>query len=129
MSVLIVSPFTQDHLFLTAVLDRMAVPVRTARTCNQAIQALRSQPATLVVYEEDLPDGNWRRILEETDQWMSPPLLIVISRFADEQLWAEVLNLGGYDVLVKPFDEEETERVLQAACRRAGQSTVSAPAA
>jgi DNA-binding response OmpR family regulator len=126
VSVLIVSPFTQDHVFLTAVLDRMAVPVRTARTCAQAIQALRSQPATLVVYEEDLPDGNWRRILEETDQWMSPPLLIVISRFADEQLWAEVLNLGGYDVLVKPFDEEETERVLEAACRRARQATVSA---
>ena len=27
-------------------------------------------------------------------------------------LWAEVLNLGGYDVLAQPFDELEVRRVV-----------------
>jgi hypothetical protein len=31
----------------------------------------------------------------------------VISRLADEYLWAEVLNLGGHDVLAKPLRQAE----------------------
>jgi DNA-binding response OmpR family regulator len=33
--------------------------------------------------------------------------VIVASTCADERLWAEVLNLGGFDVLSKPFDRKE----------------------
>ena len=31
------------------------------------------------------------------------PLVIVASHLADDQLWAEALNLGAHDVLAKPF--------------------------
>src|ERR1019366_5350356 len=34
------------------------------------------------------------------------------SRLADERLWAEVLNLGWYDVLATPFDADEVYRVM-----------------
>ncbi len=46
--------------------------------------------------------------------------MIVASRVTDEALWAEVLNLGGYDVLVQPFDRTEVLRVTDAALRYAG---------
>jgi hypothetical protein len=46
-----------------------------------------------------------------------PPNLIVSSRLADDRLWAEVLNLGGYDVLARPFNRVEVIRVVQAAWR------------
>jgi FixJ family two-component response regulator len=39
----------------------------------------------------------------------------VTSRLADEYLWAEVLNLGGYDVLAKPLDKQEVSRTLNLA--------------
>jgi hypothetical protein len=45
------------------------------------------------------------------------PLLIVASRLADEYLWAEVLNLGGHDVLAKPFQGAEVQWVLESAWR------------
>jgi FixJ family two-component response regulator len=45
--------------------------------------------------------------------------VIVTSRLADDCLWAEVLNLGSYDLLMKPFDGEETVRVLAMAMRQA----------
>jgi DNA-binding response OmpR family regulator len=54
-----------------------------------------------------LPDGDWRGMLDEVAAMPKPPSLIVSSRLADERLWAEVLNLGGYDVLLTPFDENE----------------------
>jgi DNA-binding response OmpR family regulator len=41
--------------------------------------------------------------------------VIVVSRTAGEALRAEVLNLGGYDLLAKPFVTEEVARILREA--------------
>jgi DNA-binding response OmpR family regulator len=54
-------------------------------------------------------------------------LLIVVSRLANESLWAEVLNLGGFDVLALPFDREELERVTLSAVRRSRHASSSVP--
>jgi DNA-binding response OmpR family regulator len=54
--------------------------------------------------------------------------LIVTSRTADEHLWAEVLNIGGYDVLPQPFNRDEVERVV-AAARRHFETAMMPPGA
>ena len=41
-----------------------------------------------------------------------PPNLIVTARLANDELWAEVLNLGGYNVLAQPFDQQEVYHVV-----------------
>jgi DNA-binding response OmpR family regulator len=41
---------------------------------------------------------------------------VVVSRNADERLWAEVLNLGGYDLLLKPYNANEVRRTIRGAC-------------
>ena len=43
------------------------------------------------------------------------PQVIVADRLADEALWAEVLNLGCYDLLMTPFSSEEVLRVVSMA--------------
>ena len=45
------------------------------------------------------------------------PRLVFTSRLADEYLWVEVLNLGGHDVLVKPFRAAEVQWVLESGWR------------
>ncbi len=60
--------------------------------------------------EQQLPDGDWKDLLEQTLETPNPPSLIVTSRLADDHLWSEVLNLGGYDVLNRPFRESEVFR-------------------
>ena len=67
--------------------------------------------------ESEMSDGNWRRLLKDMASLSVPPNLIVSSRLADQRLWAEVLNLGGYDVLMTPFEPEEVLRVTLAARR------------
>ena len=54
--------------------------------------------------------GSWRDVLEMQDA--QPSLApIVVCRHTNEALWADVLNLGGFDLLEKPFVAEEVERV------------------
>ena len=66
----------------------------------------------VVICASDLPDGTWRDVLNQIHMLTHPPVLIVTSRLADDHLWAEVLNLGGYNVLAKPFRESEVKHVV-----------------
>lgn len=75
-------------------------------------------PPRVIVCERLLPDGDWRGVLGLALDLPHPPAVIVTCRHADERLWAEVLNLGGYDVLAKPFDEREVVRSLGLAWAR-----------
>jgi len=110
-SVLLASPYPDDHLLLPGILSHIHWRWHKSHRCQQALGLLHDNKVAVVLCERDQPDGCWQDLLEGAAALVAPPSLIVCSRLADEQLWAEVLNLGGYDVLVKPFDHEEVLRV------------------
>jgi DNA-binding NtrC family response regulator len=114
-TILVVSPIAEDHACLSVILKRRGCEVRSARTYREALAMLDEEEIFLVVSERTLPDGNWRDILDRTAAARRGPCLIVTSAVADDRLWAEVLNLGGYDVLAKPFSAEEVVRVAELA--------------
>jgi len=74
---------------------------------------LSADPPEVITCEANLADGSWQDLLEYASVQTGSTLLIVTSRLADAALWAEVLNLGGYDVLPQPFDERGLMRILQ----------------
>ncbi len=115
LAVLVVTPFEEDLLSLREIFDPAGWKMQGARTCHEAVAVLRENPAPILLCESKLPDGDWRDILNESSLLGGPLFLIVTSRLADEYLWAEVLNLGGYDVLLKPFDANEVSRVVRLA--------------
>jgi len=82
--------------------------LHSARSLEEAVRLLRGGSAIpVVISERDLPDGSWKSLLAELGDSGNPPVVVVSSRVADDCLWAEVLNLGGCDVLAKPFDSNE----------------------
>jgi len=84
---------------------------------QQAVNMLRRQQIPLAISESDLLPGSWRELWQQMSTMPHSPLLIVTSRLADERLWAEVLNEGGWDVLAQPFDRTEVIRVIESAFR------------
>jgi DNA-binding response OmpR family regulator len=84
---------------------------------RRATQCLLRHSVHVVIVTKDVPDGNWQEMLDHLRRLARPPLLIVTSRIADEHLWAEVLNIGGYDVLAQPFERDELVRVIASARR------------
>ena len=114
--VLVVSPSEDDPAVLDQMLSTPEWSVHRAPSLLFALRQLRRDPhVSIVVCESDLRPETWKEVLENLKLLADPPLLIVASRLADEQLWAEALNLGAYDVLAKPFDALEVDRVLTAA--------------
>ncbi len=113
-TILLVSQIEQDHSYLGSICGRFGQAL-SARTCTEAIHILATENVGVVICDARLPDGSWRNLLELGQCRLRPPQLIVTSLTADEGFWAEVLNLGGYDVLPKPFHEDETTRVIHLA--------------
>ena len=114
--ILSVSPLAADHAYLRRVGEKNCWETHEAYGCREAMVAIAEQHPDVILCEAKLPDGGWMTLLENLSHRLNPPRLIVTSRLADDYLWAEALNLGAYDVLHKPFDEEEVRRVVGFAC-------------
>ena len=84
-------------------------------TLAEAKRWLRQNPVPVSLCAPQLPDGDWKGMLRVTEQIDPSPNLVVASRHADDRLWAEVLNLGGYDVLPLPAHALDTFRTVSGA--------------
>ena len=115
MNALIVSSTPRNRDLLGRMLGKTTSGIFEASTYRQALAKFGLPDIGLVICERDLLDGSWKDMLEAIRFLPAPPLLIVTSQLADDYLWAEVLNLGGYDVLAQPFDSAEVRRVSASA--------------
>lgn len=95
-----------------SLFSQFSWPTRRVRCFRNACRVLDRDLVRVIVCERGLPDGTWRDVLDLAAWRPYPPPVIVTARLADEYLWAEVLNLGGYDVLAKPLNRDEALRVI-----------------
>lgn len=110
VTVLLVSTHPSDRLDLQRIMARSSWRLQVRATCGDGLALLRQKRVAVVICDGERDGHDWRWLLYEMADLPAPPKLIVSSRLADERLWAEVLNLGGYDVLATPFDEHEVLR-------------------
>jgi DNA-binding NtrC family response regulator len=129
-SVLLVTSDDRHESSLRAIFEGTLHTTHRALNCLEALLCMQDHNVAVVVAEADLPDGSWKDLLDRTSSLPDPPRLIVFSHIADDNLWAEVLNLGGYDVLPVPFATDEVLRAISLACgartRRLAKSPSSA---
>jgi DNA-binding NtrC family response regulator len=121
---LLVSPCVEDHEILREMFHRHGWMLEHASSFDSISMRLSQMAASVVITERDLSGRNWKDVMELLENLPDPPFLIVISRQADESLWAEALNLGAYDVLSKPLDDTEALRVLTSAWNHRQEAAV-----
>jgi DNA-binding response OmpR family regulator len=114
-TVLLASPYESDHVLLRHILGHSNWTLHGVGTCGAALTWLGSNRAGVLISRRQLPDATWKELLRSLGMLPDPPNLIVCSRLADDSLWAEVLNLGAYDLLLAPFEAEEVRRVVSLA--------------
>lgn len=115
-SVLLIGPEDRQRSVLHSILQEAGCRTLVCARCRHAIELIKF--ASVVICEHSLPDGTWQDVLRTAQALTRAPALIVTSRLAGGDLWAEVLNLGGYDVLAQPFRAEEVLWIVRSAHRR-----------
>jgi DNA-binding response OmpR family regulator len=126
---------TRDRASLKRILEQVENPVFPHRkfkfhseaSVDATLEDCRNSPIPVVLCDRDQTAESWKELLASFAELPDPPLLIVASRTADEHLWAEALNLGAYDVLLKPFDGAEVSRIAGLACMRWYQRHIPLP--
>src|SRR5260370_30847328 len=98
------------HRWLIGTLGKHPLALLPAWSISAALSMVKRLRAAVVLFDDDMPGGNWRPFLAAIDGMKTPPALIVTPRFAGEQMWAEALNLGAFDLLFTPFDPCEAPR-------------------
>jgi len=111
----IVTVFQAVPVLLREILHGLKWRIHEAQGAREVAQFLSEHRAPVILCHCSFADGDWRDLVECISGLPSPPRLVVTSELADEFLWAEVLNLGGYDVIVQPFRESEVIRILTSA--------------
>jgi len=117
VSVLMVGEYDTDRELIRNVSSKLGWRLYEARDRCRALECLTRNPVQVVLTESEIPQWNWKDMLYFLCSLTRPPQLIVTSQTADDTLWSEVLNMGGYDVLARPFRQDEVERVIAAARR------------
>lgn len=115
VTVILATPLARDLQYLRQIIDQHHLQTVQASTHREALAAISRSGATALICDESIP---WRDLLSYLADDCDPPRVIVVASAPRNTLWAEVLSLGGFDVLSKPFNDAEVSRVLKLACAR-----------
>jgi DNA-binding NtrC family response regulator len=111
---LVLPPHRRSELL--RLLEGKDLQLFLASDFKEARQKLKGSTAyDVVLADAELTDGSWRDILQFILDSRRSCEMIVCSRCGDEQLWAEVLQCGAYDMLVEPYERQEVHRIIQSA--------------
>ncbi|HET9319371.1 MAG TPA: response regulator [Bryobacteraceae bacterium] len=116
--VLFVSPHREDATALSRMIGALSVPFEHVANIARARKEIQNGLYAVILTEANLPDGTWLDVLNLARHVASGAEVIVTDAGADARFWAEVLNLGAYDVIAQPFAAGEVQRILCNACSR-----------
>lgn len=114
ISALVIAADERDRLFVTAALEASGWKLRFVRDAFEAGAALAAESIPVVIMDGDAQVPSWRDLLARLSG-TEPARIIIFFRQADERLWAEVFNLGAYDLLPKPLNLDELTWVARSA--------------
>lgn len=112
--VIAVAPSSAEFCLIEDFLAEDGVQVLPASCLLEAIlqQAVASAP--VVIYDADSQE-HWREALRQFLRVRPGTRVVFLSRLADDQMWIDVLETGGFDLLIKPFQAMEIRSVVRSA--------------
>lgn len=105
----------QDRGALLEAGDREQWDVQFTSSCEEAWTIANTGTAPVILCDRDLADTEWRQAVRSLAALPHRPIVILVSKVADEYLWSEVFRIGGFDILAKPLRAEDIRRVVNLA--------------
>ena len=116
-TILAIFPTGEDRSTIESIFSDSHWHVEFVGTAQETRTVLLTLPIRLLICDDRFPDGSsWKDVFRELQHMSSPPPMVVTGCRGDGALWSEVLNLGGYDLLVKPRNAAEVLLTVGLAC-------------
>ena len=105
IDILTISDNPTLSVYLSGLFHKSRWTIGRARTCQEALELMKTHRAAVAVCEESLPDGFWHDAAAALNSLPNAPALIVLGNHP--ALVHEVLAVGGFDVLMRPLRESD----------------------
>ena len=113
--VLIITTSVWDQTLYRSIRAQGDWDMVITHSVREALPLLAVREFCIVICDRDLPGADWREGLAKIVESSPRVCFLLTSRVSDEYLWREVVMHGGYDVLVKPLEENVVVQTLQRA--------------
>lgn len=123
-SVIVVVPSDREYRLIEDWLFAEGIEALPASCLLQAVLQQVTTPASVILYDTDAPES-WQEALEHFLYLRPTSRVVLLSRLADEEMWMQVLDCGGYDLLMKPSRAREICAVVRDALRRCSGSAAA----
>jgi len=110
--ILVVDDEENTRIALTRLWSREGYEVQTAANGLEALNALRRNPAELIITDLNMPEMNGLAFLRELNREYPASNVIMITAFGEVESYLEALNLGAFEYLNKPLRLEELRKVM-----------------
>ncbi|HTS30884.1 MAG TPA: hypothetical protein VMH81_33660 [Bryobacteraceae bacterium] len=115
--ILFISGNRDDARHLSQMLENLPLVLDHVGSIHQACTMLQQNHYAVILTETAVQDGSWKDVLQMARDCPRELQVLVTDLHGDARLWAEVLNLGAYDLVAQPFYQPEVCRILLNACR------------
>src|SRR6476620_3330800 len=109
-NILIVDDEQSYRQLLTLVFEEQGNKIRTAMNGRQALEALGSEPADIVISDVKMPDMDGIAMLRAARETQPDLGVILMTAYASVETAREAFKLGAAAFIQKPFDVEQLKR-------------------
>jgi DNA-binding NtrC family response regulator len=113
--ILLAMPPERQLRFLN-ILESENYDVALAADASRA-DAILAMPSAfdVVIVDADLPGGGWKPVLDQVIGSRPECEVLVYSRCGEEELWADVIQCGAFDLIPEPLTRSELVRIVGSA--------------
>ena len=104
-SVLAITPSYMDQLALRIAASRKNWELLICPTLRTGLRTLRKYPVSVILYDLETRDVEWRRGIQLLLASAQGACLIALSRKLDDDLWQTAFERGVYDLQPKPLKD------------------------
>jgi CheY-like chemotaxis protein len=115
--VLVVS--RESYEVIARLCGRLKLELQYAGSLPAALKNLPRGRFDVVIYDQDMPDEDWRGAVTSLAQASPGSSILLLSTLRQPEIWNEVIRKGGHDILSKPVTEDGAESTIALARARA----------
>src|SRR5271170_1894664 len=116
--ILVVDDEESIREFFEIMLKREGYEVFTAPNGKEALEALKRQPADLIISDIQMPEMSGMELLSKVREMDPEMVVIMITAFGSTETAVEAMKLGAYDYVLKPFKIDEVKIIIRQALEK-----------
>ena len=112
VEIVLVSAQPKDLETLSGMLAGSAWKLTEARTCQEAVWAVRYERVPIVLFDGNFGNQLWQESLREFLTARRETCVIFLTNEPDNHLLREITRQGGFDLLIRPLQRDQVFQSL-----------------